>query len=49
MEQRGEKPMPILHTAPTHLSGDVNKNEKHKSNLDVQVMTALVSHAAQKE
>lgn len=28
-------------------SGDVNKNEKHKSNLDIQVATALLSHAAQ--
>lgn len=47
MEQSGEKPMPTLHTAPSHLSEDLNKDEKHKSNLDIQVATALVSHAAQ--
>lgn len=34
----------ILHH---HLSVNVNKIEKHKSNLKVQVVTALVSHAAQ--
>lgn len=38
--------MPTLHTAPSHLSGDVNRNKKHKSNLDVQVVTSLVSHEA---
>lgn len=47
IKQSGEKPIPILHTAPSQLSGDVNKKEKHKSNLDVHVATALVSHAAQ--
>lgn len=26
------------HYIPSYLSGDVNKNEKHKSNLDVQVV-----------
>lgn len=30
--------MSTLHTAPSYLSGDVNKNEKHKSNLDAQVV-----------
>lgn len=38
MEQNDEKAMSTLHIAPSYLSGDVNKNEKHKSNSDVQVV-----------